>query len=77
MTDGRKLAGGAQRRTKSGMLHQGSIDAKLSAEQLKQGFRETLGIDFEDCEVTDAERTIAEKLVMEKYATDAWNRYLR
>jgi lipoate-protein ligase A len=77
VTDGRKLAGGAQRRTKSGMLHQGSIDAKLSAEQLKQGFRETLGIDFEDCEVTDAERTIAEKLVMEKYATDAWNRYLR
>jgi len=77
VTDGRKLAGGAQRRTKSGMLHQGSIDAKLSAEQLKRGFREALGVDFEDYEVTDAERAIAEKLVVEKYATDAWNRYLR
>ncbi|HXI83422.1 MAG TPA: biotin/lipoate A/B protein ligase family protein [Verrucomicrobiae bacterium] len=77
VTDGRKLAGGAQRRTKSGMLHQGSIDAKLSAEHLKRGFREALGVDFEDYEVTDAERAIAEKLVVEKYATDAWNRYLR
>jgi len=75
--EGRKLAGGAQRRTKSGMLHQGSIDAKVSATQLKRGFRETLRIDFEDYEVTDAERTVAEKLVVEKYATDAWNRYLR
>ena len=77
VTEGRKLAGGAQRRTKSGMLHQGSIDAKLSAEHLKRGFREALGVDFEDYEVTDAERAIAEKLVVEKYATHAWNRYLR
>jgi lipoyl(octanoyl) transferase len=77
VTDGRKLAGGAQRRTKSGMLHQGSIDAKLSAEQLQRSFRETLDINFKDYEVTDAEWTVAEKLVVEKYATDAWNRYLR
>jgi lipoate-protein ligase A len=77
VADGRKLAGGAQRRTKSGMLHQGSIDAKLSAAQLKRGFRETSGINFENYQVTDAERTIAEKLVVEKYATDAWNRHLR
>ena len=77
VADGRKLAGGAQRRTKFGMLHQGSIDAKISAEQLQRGFRETLNIDFEDYEVTDVERVVAEKLVVEKYATDAWNRYLR
>jgi lipoate-protein ligase A len=77
VADGRKLAGGAQRRTKSGMLHQGSIDAKLSVEQLKRGFRETLEINFEDYEVTDAERAVAEKLVVEKYCTEAWNRYLR
>jgi lipoate-protein ligase A len=77
VADGRKLAGGAQRRMKSGMLHQGSIDAKLSAEQLKRGFRETLEIDFENYEITDAERTVAEKLVVEKYAADTWNRHLR
>src|SRR5277367_416911 len=66
VTDGRKLAGGAQRRTKAGMLHQGSIDAKISAEQLRRGFRETLEVDFEDYEVTEAERVAAEKLVVEK-----------
>jgi lipoyl(octanoyl) transferase len=75
--DGQKLAGGAQRRTKSGLLHQGSIAAKLSAGQIKRGFREALGIEFETYELTDAERTQAERLVREKYATDAWNRYLR
>jgi lipoate-protein ligase A len=75
--DGRKLAGGAQRRTRSGMLHQGSIAAKLSAKQLQRGFEEMLGVNFKRYRLTDAERTLAEKLVGEKYATDAWNRYLR
>lgn len=77
VADGRKLAGGAQRRTKSGMLHQGSIAAKLSAEQIKRGFQEALGVEFEIYELTDDEKTRAEKLVREKYATDAWNRQLR
>src|SRR5208283_1484542 len=77
VADGRKLAGGAQRRTRWGMLHQGSIAAKLSADRLKHGFEETLGIKFKEYEVSDAERTLAEKLVREKYATDAWNRHLR
>jgi lipoate-protein ligase A len=77
VADGRKLAGGAQRRTKAGLLHQGSIAAKLSADQIKHGFQEALGIGFEVYELTDVERTRAEKLVREKYATDAWNRHLR
>jgi lipoate-protein ligase A len=75
--DGRKLAGGAQRRAKSGMLHQGSIAAKLPVKQLRRGFEEVFGVNFEQYRLTDAERTLAEKLVGEKYATDAWNRYLR
>lgn len=74
---GRKLAGGAQRRTKSGMLHQGSIAAKLSADQIKHGFQEALGVEFQTYELTEAERARAEELVREKYATDAWNRHLR
>jgi lipoate-protein ligase A len=77
VADGRKLAGGAQRRTKSGMLHQGSIAATLSAKRLQRGFEEMLGAEFEQYRLTDAEKTLAEKLVGEKYATDAWNRYLR
>ena len=77
VADGRKLAGGAQRRTKSGLLHQGSIAAKLSVAELQRGFREALDIGFENYQITGAERAIAEKLVIEKYATDAWNRHLR
>jgi lipoate-protein ligase A len=75
--DGQKLAGGAQRRTRCGMLHQGSIAAKLSTEQLRQSFQEMLGVEFEAYEISDTERALAEKLTREKYATDAWNRYLR
>jgi len=77
VADGRKLAGGAQRRTKAGLLHQGSVAAKLSADQIKHGFQEALGVEFEIYELTDAEKTRADKLVREKYATDAWNRHLR
>jgi lipoate-protein ligase A len=77
VADGRKLAGGAQRRTRSGLLHQGSIAAKLSAKQIKHGFQEALRVEFQTYKLPDTERTQAEKLVREKYATDAWNRYLR
>jgi len=77
VADGRKLAGGAQRRSRSGLLHQGSIAAKISAKQIEAGFREVLGIGFEEYELSEAERALAKKLVREKYATDAWNRQVR
>ncbi|HVM62680.1 MAG TPA: hypothetical protein VMV72_17595 [Verrucomicrobiae bacterium] len=77
MADGRKLAGGAQRRTRWGMLHQGSIAAKLSAGQIRRGFRDALRVEFEDHNLIDTEEALAARLVREKYATDAWNRYLR
>jgi lipoate-protein ligase A len=73
VADGRKLAGGAQRRTKSGMLHQGSIAANLSAEQLKRGFQDALDVGFAVYELTDAERALAEKLAREKYSAASWN----
>jgi len=77
VADGQKLAGGAQRRTRSGMLHQGSIAAKLSADQIKRGFQKTLAVEFEDYKLADSEETLAARLVRKKYATDAWNRHLR
>lgn len=72
--DGAKLAGGAQRLGKSGMLHQGSIAAKVAVEQLTQGFREVLHAEFQPYELTENERALAEKLMSEKYSTDTWNR---
>lgn len=70
VADGRKLAGAAQRRTKFGMLHQGSIDARVTGEQLCRAF----GVQFNAHTMTGAERFEAEGLVCEKYSTDAWNR---
>ena len=74
IADGRKLAGGAQRRTKRGLLHQGSIAAHVTVEKLMRGFREVLGMSFHIYELSDVERALAGKLAYEKYATDAWNR---
>jgi lipoate-protein ligase A len=73
VTDGRKLAGGAQRRNKRGILHQGSIAARISTAALTRGFCDVLETDLHDYKLSDAERTLAEKLVRKKYATDAWN----
>ena len=75
--DGAKLAGGAQRRGKNGLLHQGSIAGSVSAEQLVQGFRQVLRAEFTSYELTAEERALAEKLTREKYATDAWNHRVR
>ena len=74
---GRKLAGGAQRRTKNGILHQGSIAVKVAADQLQAGFRQVFHADFRPYRMSPAEETLAEKLAREKYATDAWNRKVR
>lgn len=74
VADGRKLAGGAQRRNKRGMLHQGSIAVRLDAGQLAQGFSTELGVRFEPYSLTDEEGLLAERLTREKYATDVWNR---
>lgn len=72
--DGAKLAGGAQRRGKAGMLHQGSIATRVTAAQLTGGFRQALNAEFAAYELTTAERALAEQLTREKYATAAWNR---
>ncbi len=73
VADGRKLAGGAQRRSKTGMLHQGSIATRLDPVQLRAGFEQTLSVRFQEYELTAAERDLAARLAAEKYATPAWN----
>jgi lipoate-protein ligase A len=72
--DGRKLAGGAQRRNKLGMLHQGSIAVRISSVALRRAFCEVFEASVYDYKFSDAERTQAEELARKKYATDAWNR---
>ncbi len=77
---GQKLSGAAQRRTREGMLHQGSILLPDPArnEKVRQAFAgaffSRLGIDFLPGELTVAESARADRLELERYETEAWNR---
>jgi lipoyl(octanoyl) transferase len=76
VADGEKLAGGAQRRGKWGMLHQGSIATQVAGMQLQEAFRRTFGIAFQPYALSTAEHELAGQLAAEKYATAAWNHRL-
>jgi lipoate-protein ligase A len=71
---GRKLAGAAQRRTREGMLHQGSIAARVSLPQLLDGFAAMLEVGFDTAEPELAVVALADKLVAERYGLKAWTR---
>lgn len=74
---GKKIAGGAQRRTRAGLLHQGSI---LFADAPHAGWTETtrrtlpaaLACSHEPRSLSDAEVARAHDLAAAKYATDEW-----
>ncbi len=80
LSQGKKYAGAAQRRGKTGILHQGSISLKAAdgdheqlSRELIQGLKEEFQIDFKnyvpECKLYDT----AENLVKTKYSTEAWN----
>jgi len=77
---GRKIAGSAQRRTRDGLLHQGSLHfggplprpRPALAEALVQGFRATLNLDFASYAADAAVLALARQLAAEKYAADVW-----
>ena len=75
LADGRKVAGAAQRRTRDGLLHQGSIQGvpvhdSLGAPHLCSVFS-TLA---QQRELTERDLALAAQLVQEKYASAAWLR---
>jgi len=73
-----KLAGAAQRRTREGCLHQGSIlvpkfdFAELSEEMIRH-LLPLLGSEAIPSQLSSEERVRAETLERERYRTDAWN----
>jgi len=78
---GAKLAGAAQRRTKHGILHQGSVslqpaegDWSRLANALRDGFAATLEAQFETFAPDDAFMARAARLAAEKFSSDAWNK---
>ncbi len=78
--NGAKLAGAAQRRTRKGILHQGSVSLKASPsgplpimDAIRNAFAEELAFEYEEF-VPPAELLAeGERLAGMKYATDAWN----
>ncbi|MCG3147299.1 MAG: Octanoyltransferase LipM [Verrucomicrobiae bacterium] len=71
---GEKLAGGAQRRNRDGMLHQGSIAAKVA--DLPAGFRQQFDCDFQPYNLTGEEHAMITWLADGKYSAVAWNKRL-
>ena len=75
-----KLSGAAQRRTREGLLHQGSIllpdparNAGLRA-AFAQAFAAQLELPLATSELTAAEASRAADLERDRYSTEAWNR---
>ena len=81
VTPDRKLAGGAQRRTRKGILHQGSVKIggmSHSSKRIQKNFllayKEEFGIEFVPYNLSEELFEISEKLCSEKYSLDSWNR---
>ena len=75
---GNKLAGAAQRRTKQGCLHQGSIllpgeiPGNLQ-EKLAESIQKCLRTDLHFSTLTPEEEKFSHEMVLSRYATHAWN----
>jgi len=74
MIDGRKIAGAAQRRTRRGLLQQGSIQAVDLENGLAERFAEKLSKNCELRSLSDTVHYRAREIAARKYATDAWLR---
>ncbi|MFZ2657498.1 MAG: biotin/lipoate A/B protein ligase family protein [Victivallales bacterium] len=77
----RKIAGAAQRRTKNGILHQGSLSLEVSggdrdalSDELISGFAAEFKVGFENFSIPDGFSRGADRLSAAKFATDEWNR---
>ena len=77
---GSKYAGAAQRRTRMGILHQGSIkleaargDWEKLRDELLQSLEMKFDIEFTKWQPRQSVVDEAEKLAREKYATEKWN----
>ena len=78
-SDGSKLAGAAQRRTRKGILHQGSVrittlpPRKIVIAALQKEFEEALAYTYREFPVRKEYIAAAEHLAVHKYETALWN----
>src|SRR5436309_12484339 len=74
MMDGRKIAGAAQRRTRRGVLQQGSIQGFTLKTDLAQKFSQALSANCSEFKITKVILKQAQELAQQKYGTDSWLR---
>jgi lipoate-protein ligase A len=70
--NGRKIAGAAQRKTRSGLLHQGSIQRENLTGRFRSIFGKLLAKRLITNSIETSILSAAEKLTVAKYGTDAW-----
>jgi len=74
MIDGRKIAGAAQRRTRRGLLQQGSIQGIKLGNGLTEQFAQSLSINCHERKVDEKILNRARELAAQKYGTESWLR---
>src|SRR5438876_3058238 len=74
MVNGRKVAGAAQRRTRAGLLHQGSIQNVDLANGLAERFAKKLSTKCTERKIDNDALKRACELAEQKYGTDGWLR---
>ena len=72
--DGRKIAGAAQRRTRRGLLQQGSIQGFAMNTDLAQRFAQALSAKCSEFKITKAILKQAQEVAQQKYGTESWLR---
>lgn len=74
MIDGRKIAGAAQRRTRRGLLQQGSIQGIEFGNSLTEQFAQALSTSSHERKIDDEIWNRARELTEQKYGTESWLR---
>ena len=72
--DGSKIAGAAQRRTRRGLLQQGSIQGFVMETDLTQKFAQALSANCSQFEIKEEVLRRAQELAQQKYGTESWLR---
>lgn len=74
MINGRKVAGAAQRRTRRGLLQQGSIQGIELGNNLTELFAQALSANCRERKVDEEILRLARELAEQKYGTESWLR---
>ena len=72
LLNGRKVAGAAQRRTRTGLLHQGSIQHVILAEDFEHRFASQMAENFDHQQLNGEVLKRAHRIAENKYGTAAW-----